>query len=281
MAKIGNLELKSRIFLSPMLEPNDIAFRLLCKKEGAALTFTGMVNALSKQKLYLDDKPALQLFGNTPKGIKEFIKKYDDKVSMWDFNLGCPSKLSKKLAHGAFMHKDFKNIEEILSTIRKATKKPIAIKLRKSPQALEIAKLAEKYCDAIGIHARTAEQGYSGEPDYQFALELKSKSKIPIIYSGDPKKIQIKKILKDFDFVFIGRDAIGNPGIFAEIQGKKPKTSFKDYLRLSKKYEIFFRQIKFQAMHFTKKSKRAKEKRKKLINAKTIEEMEKAMKTNK
>ena len=48
--KIGNLVLKNRIFLAPMLEPNDIAFRMLCKKAGAGLTFTGMIHPLSQKK---------------------------------------------------------------------------------------------------------------------------------------------------------------------------------------------------------------------------------------
>ena len=116
--KIGNLELGARVLLAPMLEPNDIAFRLLCKRAGAGLTYTGMVSPLSKQKLDLDDKPGLQLFGNSARGIRSFMKRYDSKVSLWDFNLGCPSKLSKRLGHGAFMHGDIGAIEDILKVMR-------------------------------------------------------------------------------------------------------------------------------------------------------------------
>ena len=122
--KIRNLKTKNKFFLAPMLEPNDIAFRLLCKMAGCSLTYTGMMFPLSKQKLNLQDKPAIQLFGNTDKGIKEFVEKYDKKVSLWDFNLGCPSKLSRKLSHGAFMHTDLEAIEKILKTLRNSTKKP-------------------------------------------------------------------------------------------------------------------------------------------------------------
>ena len=94
---IGNLKLKNRLLLAPMLEPNDIVFRLLCKKAGCSLSFSGMTSSLTQHDLILEDKPALQIFSNSIKGIKEIIKKYDKKVSLWDFNLGCPSKLSKKL----------------------------------------------------------------------------------------------------------------------------------------------------------------------------------------
>ena len=276
--KIKNLKLKNRFLLAPMLEPNDIVFRLLCKKAGCGLTWTGMISPLSKQKMILDDKPAVQLFGNNVRGIKSFIKKYDKEVSLWDFNLGCPSKLSKKLEHGAFLHKDFEMIEEILKTMREATKKPISIKLRKSKWAIEIAKLAEKYVDAIGIHARTIEQGYSGDVDYDFALELKKSVNVPVVYSGDVNEDNAKKILKDFDFVFVGRKAIGNPNIFSKLSGSELRIGFKDYLKLAKKYNLFFRQIKYQAMNFTRGLADAKSLRKKLVEVKSVEDVERVMK---
>ena len=278
---IGNLKLKNRFLLAPMLEPNDIAFRILCKKAGCGLTYTGMVSPLSKQKMYLDDKPAVQLFGNNANGISSFIKKYDSKVSLWDFNLGCPSKLSKRLEHGAFMHRDVNAIEEILKAMHSATKKPVTIKLRKSDNAIEIAKMAEKYVDAIGIHARTSGQGYSGEVDYDFALKLKKAVSVPVIYSGNVNEKNAENILEDFDFVFIGREATGDPGIFARLNKSKKKIKFGDYLKLAKKYELFFRQIKFQAMNFTKGVSGAKKIRLGLIGAKTILDVEKVMKTNK
>jgi tRNA-dihydrouridine synthase B len=279
--KIRNLKTKNKCFLAPMLEPNDIAFRLLCKKAGCGLTYTGMISPHSKQKINLQDKPAVQIFGNTEKGIEEFIRKYDKKVSLWDFNLGCPSKLSKKLSHGAFMHDDLEAIERILQTMRKATIKPVTIKLRKSKNAIKIAKLAEKYVDAIGIHPRTLQQGYSGKPDYKFALELKKKIKLPVIYSGDVDEKNAKKTLKDFDYVFIGRAAIGNPAIFTKLANKNIKIFFSDYIKLAKKYSLYFRQIKFQAMSFTKGLISAKKIRKNLVEAKTIRDIELIMKTHK
>lgn len=266
---------KKPYFLAPMLEPNDIAFRLLCKRAGAGLTFTGMVNPLSQQKLDLQDKPILQLFCNNEKGIPEFIRKYNKKVSGWDFNLGCPSKLSRRLGHGAFLQKDLKQIQKIFKAMRKSTKKPCIVKLRKSPNAIRIAKLAEKEnFDAISIHSRTIQQGYSGEPDYSFALKLRKSINLQVIYSGNVNEKNAKKMLKDFDFVMIGRAAIGNPQIFAKLAKKKSKIFLQDYLKLAKKYKLFFRQIKYQAMNFTKGEQNAKDLRRKLVEAKTIKELE-------
>ena len=275
--RIGSFKPKNRFFLAPMLEPNDIAFRLLCKKAGCALTYTGMINPLSKQKIIFDDKPAVQIFCTKPKGIKEFIKKHEKEVVLFDFNLGCPSTLAEKLGFGSFLHEDISAIEEILKVMRESTKKPITIKLRKSEKALAIAKMASKYVDAIGIHPRTQKQGYSGEPDLDFALRIKKEIDLPIIYSGNVNERNIKILLENFDFIMVAREAIGNPGIFYKLLGIDKKIKFKDYLKLADKYKLFFRQIKYQAINFTKGMNNAKEIRNRLSSVKTIEEIKDIM----
>ncbi|MDO8517351.1 MAG: tRNA-dihydrouridine synthase [Nanoarchaeota archaeon] len=273
--RIGNLKLENRYLLAPMADVNDIAFRLLCKKAGCGLVYTGMVNPLTKQELILDDKPALQIFSTSERGVEEFIKKYEKKVSLFDFNLGCPAKTAKDLGFGSFMHDKLEVIENILKIMKKSTKKPISIKLRKSDDALKIAKIAEKYCDAICIHPRTASQGYSGIPDIKFAEKLKKNLSIPVIYSGNVNAENADEFLKTFDFVMIGREAMGNPEIFAKLQGKKIKIDFKDYIALAEKYNLKFSQIKMQALNFTKAKKNAKELRRQIVNAKSVLDIEK------
>lgn len=271
--KIGNFKPKNRIFLAPMLEPNDIAFRMLCRKYGCGLTYTGMINPLSKQKLILDDKPALQIFCNNTKGVKSFIKKHEKNVSLFDFNLGCPSALAKKMKFGSFLHDDINAIEKILKTMRESTKKPITIKLRKSKKTFEIIEMAKNYVDAICIHPRTSEEGYSGEPELDFAKKIKKMVNVPVIYSGNVNLNNIDSLLKTFDFVMVGREAIGNPSIFQ----KNANVKFSEYIELAEKYKIYFRQIKFQAMCFTKKMKNAKTIRNKLSKTKNIKEIIKIM----
>jgi tRNA-dihydrouridine synthase len=271
---IKKLKLKNKFFLAPMQEVNDIAFRLLCKKAGASLTWTGLTNPLTKQKLILKDKPALQLFCKDTKGIKSFMKKYDKKVSLWDFNLGCSATNAKKNKFGSYLI-DLKKIEEILKEIRKSTKKPFTIKIRKSKISFELLKLAEKYCDAICIHPRTQKQGYSGKPDLKFAEKIKQKSKIPIIYSGNVNEKNAKDLLKKFDYVMIGRAAMGHPEIFAKItDNKKFKRSYKNYLKLAKKFKLSFRQLKFQAMQFTKGDRDSRRLRNEIFKIKDLEGLE-------
>jgi tRNA-dihydrouridine synthase B len=273
---IGNFEPKNRIFLAPMEEVNDIAFRLLCKKAGCGLTYTGMINPLTQQEIILEDFPALQLFCTNEKGIKEFIKKYDKQVSLWDFNLGCPAKTAKKHGFGVFLHKDLESIKKILEAIRNSTKKPITIKLRKSKNVPKIIKIAEKCgVNAITIHPRTSSQGYGGNPDLKFAEKLKKLTKLPIIYSGNVNENNYKQLLKKFDYLMIGREAIGRPEIFSKIINQNPKINFRDYLALSEKYKLPFRQIKFQAMNFTKGKESAKELRLKIFETRNINQLKK------
>jgi tRNA-dihydrouridine synthase B len=271
---IGNFKPKNRIFLAPMEEVNDIAFRLLCKKAGCGLTYTGMINPLSKQKIFLNDSPALQLFCNKTEGIKNFIKKYDDNVSIWDFNLGCPAKTAKKHCFGSFLN-DLDVIEKILKIMKESTEKPITVKIRKSKNAVKILRIAEKYCDAIAVHPRTQQQGYGGVPDLNFAEKIKSLAKIPVIYSGNVNEHNAEELLKKFDYVMIGREAIGRPEIFSKLENKKINFTFEDYLELAEKYHLPFRQIKLQAMYFTKGKENAKELRLKIFKIKKLEEIKK------
>lgn len=281
--KIGNLELENPFFLAPMAEINDIAFRELAKKAGASLCWTGMISPLSQQSLDLEDKPAIQLFSQSEKGIVEFIKKHDKTIRLWDFNLGCPAKNARKLGFGSFMCHKLEDIEKILKTMRESTDKPVTVKLRKSRNTFKIIKIAEKYCDAICIHPRTSEQGYSGKADVGYALRIKKKTNLPVIYSGDVNPDNVKKLSKQFDFLMIGRAAVGNPSIFSEMNNlmrnnkeagvRVNKIGFGDYLELAVKHKLYFSQIKLQAMNFTKSISGAKETRRRLVFAKTVKEI--------
>jgi len=111
-------------------------------------------------------------------------------------------------------------------------------------------------------------------------LKLKKAVSVPVIYSGNVNEGNVKKVLKDFDFVFVGREAIGDPGIFARLSDSKVKVGFGDYVKLAKKYKLFFRQVKYQAMNFTKGLVNAKALRLGLIGAKTVSDVEAVMKTN-
>jgi len=275
--KIGNLKLENPYFLAPMVGVNDIAFRILCKNAGAGLVYTGMINPLTREELVLDDKPAIQLFSTNEKGIAEFIEKHDNNTKLFDFNLGCSAHIAGKKSFGAFLSNKLKTIQKILEIMKESTKKPITLKLRKSNNALKIIKIAEKYCDAVCIHPRTNDQGYSGKADIIFAEKLKQKTSLPVIYSGDVDEKNASELLKKFDFVMIGRKAAGCPNIFANLTGKKPAFGFNEYLKLALQYKIKFPQIKAQAIYFTKNQEGASELREELSKTKKFSELKKIL----
>jgi tRNA-dihydrouridine synthase len=91
----------------------------------------------------------------------------------------------------------------------------------------------------------------------EFAKQVKKLTKLPIIYSGNiNSQEEAEKMLAEFDFIMIGRACMGNPSIFSDIIGKKSKKrmDFYDWLKLAKKTErpLYFSQIKFQAINFTR-----------------------------
>jgi len=260
-----------------MEEVNDVAFRLLCKKAGCGMTYTGMIHPQTHQKIDLKDKPVLQLFCMTTKGIKDFMKKHDEQVSGWDFNLGCPAKTARKHGFGSHL-RDLKIIDDILRMMRENTKKMLSVKFRKSDYAFELLKIADKYCDLVCIHPRTEKQGYSGTPDIKFAEQIKKATKLPVIYSGNVDDKNADKLLKKFDYVMLGREAIGRPEIFGKLVGKTPKgIEFKDYLKLAEKYKLPFRQIKLQVMNFTKGKRDSKKLRLKIFACKNLKELKKIL----
>ena len=75
----------------------------------------------------------------------------------------------------------------------------------------------------------------------------------------------------------IGRRAIGDPNVFNFFSNKKTNFDFKDYLNLAEKYKLPFRQIKFQAMNFTKRKPDAKKLRLEIFKAKNLEELKRAI----
>ena len=275
-------DIRNRVFLAPMEEVNDPAFRMLCKKAGAALTWTPLTSPLSPLPLILDDKPILQLFGGSELlksdvrlQMSDFMKLYDSKVSGWDFNLGCPATTAKNHCYGSYLESP-ETVEKIISFMREHTEKPLLMKIRKSKYSYDYLKIAEKYCDAISIHPRTKEQAYSGDPDIEWAKGFKKDAKIPVIYSGNIDEKNHEEFLKTFDYVMIGRNAIGHPEIFAKISGNKRfKRDFKDYLVIAEKYDVPWRIIKFQAMQFTKGDYGSREKRASMIKVKNLEELKK------
>lgn len=263
MKKISNLKLKQGAFLAPMADYTNIAFRSLCKEYGASLQYTELISCKSiiynnKKTMRMlqvceKEKPVfLQLFGNNPKDFSEAIKIVESKCSNnfagFDINCGCSVPKAIKGKYGCYLMNYPELVGNIISEMKKVTKKPVTIKIRlgfEKENFLDFAKEVEKKgVDAICLHARLGKQGYSGKANWKKISVLKKQSKIPIIGNGDicslEDYIKIKKET-NCDFVMLGRGTIGNAFLFKQIKYYNLKKCFlkrtkKDILLEGKKY---------------------------------------------
>ena len=236
--KIGNVTLDNNVILAPMAGVSDLPFRLLCREMGAGLVCMEMVSAKaiyynnkntdSLMEIHPEEKPvSLQLFGSDPQIISEMAKRIEERpFSILDINMGCPVPKVVNNGEGSALMKNPKLVEAILSSLVKAVKKPVTVKIRKGfdethANAVEIAKIAES-CGvaAVAVHGRTREQYYSGKADWEMIARVKEAVSIPVIGNGDVDSPQAAKALLEqtgCDGVMIGRAAQGNPWIFRDV----------------------------------------------------------------
>ena len=234
--KIGTLILDNPVFLAPMASISDLPFRIVMKRFGAGLVFSEMVSA--KGLIYAgartrellcsspEERPlAVQLFGSEPGSLAEATKLIRDDAELIDLNLGCPVNKVVRSGAGSALLKSPALVKSILQTVRAATDLPLTIKIRsgwdqQSVNFLEIGRIAEgEGVDAITLHPRTRNQGFSGHSEWEHIRQLKNALNIPVIGSGDiitpPDAVKMIETT-GCDAVMIGRASYGNPWLIRD-----------------------------------------------------------------
>ena len=229
------------LFLAPMEEVTNTAFRRICKSMGANVLVSEFVSSealirdvqKSFDKMAFEDteRPfGIQIFGHDENSLVKAAQVAEEQQPDFiDINWGCPVKKVVAKGAGSAILKNIPKMVACTKAVVNAVKLPVSVKTRLGWDMTDrpIVSVAEQLQDigiqAITIHGRTRSQLYSGVANWTLIGEVKNnpRMKIPIIGNGDINSGEKAVLFKErygVDALMIGRTAIGNPWIFQEIK---------------------------------------------------------------
>jgi nifR3 family TIM-barrel protein len=217
----------------------DVAVATSNQQSGCGLIMTEFTSAdglsrmrETKRKRYLtyydDEHPiSAQIFGSNPETLADSARIIEDSgFDMVDLNLGCPAKRVVACNGGSGLLRDLPLIKVIFERVRSAVTIPFTVKFRMGWNdhniiCVELAKMAEDCgLNAVALHARTREDGYTGQARWEYIAAVKDAVGIPVIGNGDIRTPEDAAAMVDAthcDAVMIGRAAPANPWIFRQI----------------------------------------------------------------
>ncbi len=248
--------------LAPIEDMTSNAFRTICFRHGADLTFTEMVrfNSLARnnkttwERIKLNDSTptAIQLIGHREIFLKKFLSKFSpaEGFAGFDLNLGCPAPNFVNNGMGCAMIKRIAKTKALVGIIKKAGY-TISIKLRLGLNQFEKDKkvylnlINAADADFFVVHARHGMQTYAEPADFSVYEDCVKTGK-EIIANGDINtKEQVDSLKKiGVKGVMIGRAAVAEPTIFNRLKGIQTLSLNKvlsDYLILVERFGEPFR----------------------------------------
>lgn len=241
----GNIVAESPVVLAPMAGITSEPFRRLCRRYGAGMSWSELVSSAalvmggtkSKEKSMSlawfseEERPvAVQIFGADPALMREAAAMVAaTKPDAIDINMGCSVPKIAKCGAGCLLLKTPDQAEAVIkATVEGAAQYgiPVTVKMRagwdsQSITAPEVAKRAQDVgAVAVTVHPRTAKQAFTGHSDWSVIRRVKESVSIPVIGCGDVHNgPDAKRMFEETgcDGVMIGRAAMGNPFLFANI----------------------------------------------------------------
>ena len=256
------------VYLAPMEDVTDPAFRALCKRFGADRVYTEFVNAdalvrdiastTRKLTIHDEERPvAIQIYGRNAESMAEAAQIVEQaRPDFIDINFGCPVKKVAGKGAGAGLLRDVPKMLEIARAVVNAVHTPVTAKTRLGwdDNSLYLADgtpfivdLAERLQDCgiqeLAIHGRTRSQMYRGEADWTLIGEVKNNPHIhiPIIGNGDvctPERARECFDRYGVDAIMVGRASFGAPWIFAEMKGLPSPRSMADKVAILKEHVL-------------------------------------------
>ena len=238
--KIGNIELCSPAIFAPMAGYSDLGARYLARLYGAGLTTSEMVSAKGLiyenretkkllDKTELETPFAAQLFAHEPEILYRAVKLLPAEIDIVDINMGCPAPKIVKNGEGSALLKDPVLAGELVAAAVSASERPVTVKMRLGFEigdfvADKVAREVEKAgASAITVHGRYRDQMYAGQVDKKAIRTVRESVDLTFFANGDVRSLRDYETMLEetkADGVMIGRGALGNYRIFADILGK-------------------------------------------------------------
>ena len=239
MWKLGQFEIKGKVVLAPMAGITSEGYRKYLNSFGVDVCVTEMVSDMGliyqnkETESYVTFRKdnvltGVQLFGSNPDNLAkatEIVLKLNPNIDFIDVNMGCPVPKVTKTGAGSSLMLNPKLAGEIIRAIKTVTDKPVTAKIRLGYNEVNfkdvIKELEKSGVAAIGIHARTRKELYSGEPHYDLLKDLRKEMSVPLVVSGNIYTLDdaINALnITGADAVMVARGGVGNPFLITQIR---------------------------------------------------------------
>ncbi len=239
--KLGAIAVDPPVVLAPMAGVTNVAFRRLCRIYGAGLYVSEMVTARAlvegnaktlAMASFGDDEPvrSVQLCGVDPQVMGDAVRRLVNEIGAdhIDLNFGCPAAKVTRQGGGAALPVHRRLFRDIVgAAVAGADSVPVTVKLRLGVDDnhvtfIDAGRIAEaEGVAAITLHARTAEQLYSGRADWQAITRLKEAvTSVPVLGNGDLWEASDALSMvaaTGCDGVVVGRGCLGRPWLFRDL----------------------------------------------------------------